>query len=461
MTAKDARVLIVDDEEKIRSILAAVLAAEGYATATARDGIEALERATVFHPDVMIVDLQMPRMDGIETIVRCKERFPHVPAVILTAHGSIQSAVEAIRKGAYDYLTKPFDNEQLLMVVRRAAELAELSGEVRRLKERLEPRRGLGAILGDGALMQDVRAQIRKMASADATVLITGESGTGKELAARAIHAESARRLGPMVVVDCTALPEQLVESAFFGHEKGAFTDATEQTTGAFGEADGGTVFLDEIGDLPPGAQAKLLRVIQEREFSRVGSARPLRVDVRVIAATNKDLESRVRAGSFREDLFYRLNVLTLRMPPLREHTEDIPAYAVHFASAFSGVFGRTLTGISDDALRALQARPWKGNVRELANVIQRGLLNAAGARIESVDLGIAPAGGSPAGWSPAEGLEAYVQSVTEQTERKVILEMLGRTGWNRTLTAQNLRISRKTLFNKMQLYGLEEPAGD
>ena len=451
------RVLIVDDEEKIRSILAAILSAEGYATAVARDGIEALERVGQFTPDVLVVDLQMPRMDGIETIVRCKERCPHASAVILTAHGSIQSAVEAIRKGAYDYLTKPFDNEQLLMVVARAAELARLSGEVERLREQLEPRRGLAAILGDGSVMQGVRSQIRKLAATDATVLLLGESGTGKELAARAIHAESARRNAPMTVVDCTSLPEQLVESSFFGHEKGAFTDARERAIGAFEEADGGTVFLDEIGELPAGAQGKLLRVIQEKEFSRVGSARPIRVDVRVIAATNKELEARVRGGTFREDLFYRLNVLTLRMPPLREHPEDIPAYAGHFAGAFSGVFGRTIAGFSDEALRALQARPWKGNVRELANVIQRSLLNASNDRIEEVDLGFAPEGGAPAARDLAAGLEAYVQSITEQTERKIILEMLDRTGWNRTLTAQNLKISRKTLFNKMHLYGLEE----
>lgn len=453
------KILIVDDEEKIRGILAAILGGEGYVVETARDGIDALERVADFRPDVLIVDLQMPRMDGIETIARIKERLPHAAAIVLTAHGSIQSAVQAIKQGAYDYLTKPFDNEQLLMVVRRAGDLVRISTELERLKERLAPREGLGAILGGGELMRATRDRIKKLAATDATVLICGESGTGKELAARAVHLESNRKGEPFVVVDCTAIPEHLVESSFFGHEKGAFTDAREQKTGAFEEANGGTVFLDEIGELPTGAQAKLLRVLQEKEFSRVGSTTPVRVDVRVIAATNKDLGLQVREGRFREDLFYRLDVLKIRMPSLREHPEDISEYVRHFIEKYGTVFGKLITGVTEDALRLLHSRTWKGNVRELENAVQRGLLSAPGDILRESDL-TSPAEGDGVAsgpWTPGTGLEFYVRALTERTEKRIILESLGRTGWNRTATAAELLISRKTLFNKMQQYGLEE----
>jgi DNA-binding NtrC family response regulator len=456
------KILVVDDEERIRTILAAILRGEGYQVETAADGIEALERGTAFRPDVLVVDLQMPRMDGIETISRFKERVPNAVAIILTAHGSIQSAVEAIKKGAYDYLTKPFDNDQLLMVVRRASDLVRISGELERLRARLEPQEGLRALLGESDLMRDLRARIQKIAEADATVLICGESGTGKELAARAIHMESRRKEEPLVVVDCAAIPEQLMESSFFGHEKGAFTDAHEQKTGAFEEADGGTVFLDEIGELPTGAQSKLLRVLQEKEFSRIGSSSPVRVDVRVIAATNKDLPVRVREGRFREDLFYRLDVLKLRMPSLREHTGDIPLYAAHFIDKYGSVFGKRVSGISPEALNVLTSLPLNGNVRELENVIQRGLLNASGETLDEADVRFAgeTGGRGAAPWDPSVGLESYIKSLSEEAEKRIILESLGRTGWNRTATAQNLGISRKTLFNKMQQYGLEESPG-
>jgi DNA-binding NtrC family response regulator len=454
---RSPRILIVDDEEKIRLILCAILAGEGYDIESASDGIEALEKGEVFRPDILIVDLQMPRMDGIETLVRFKERFPRAVAIILTAHGSIQSAVQAIRQGAYDYLTKPFDNDQLLIVVRRAVDLVHLSGELERLREKLEPQTGLHAIVGEGGLMRETREQILKLAANDATVLIQGESGTGKELAARAIHSESKRNGKPLVIVDCAAIPDLLVESSFFGHEKGAFTDAHEQTAGAFEEADGGCVFLDEIGELPMGAQAKLLRVLQEKEFTRIGSPKPIRVDVRVIAATNKDLEARVREGKFREDLFYRLNVLRLRMPPLREHIDDLPLYAGHFIRKYREVFGTRVSGVSASALNMLSSRPWKGNIRELENSLQRAMLIASGDTLQEADFGFpADGAGRPGRWDPALGLESYIRTLSEQTEREIILETLNRNGWNRTEAAQQLKISRKTLFNKMLLFGLE-----
>jgi DNA-binding NtrC family response regulator len=453
------KILIVDDEERIRTILAAILGGEGYQVETAGDGIEALERGSAFRPDVLIVDLQMPRMDGIETISRFKERVPHAAAIILTAHGSIQSAVQAIKSGAYDYLTKPFDNDQLLMVVRRASDLVRISSELERLRAKLEPQEGLGALLGEGVLMRETRARIQKLAGTDATVLICGESGSGKELAARAIHLESKRKEERLVVVDCTAIPEQLMESSFFGHEKGAFTDAHEQKTGAFEEADGGTVFLDEIGELSTGAQAKLLRVLQEKEFSRVGSSSPVRVDVRVIAATNRDLGMRVREGKFREDLFYRLDVLKLRMPSLREHVEDISLYAIHFVGKYGAVFGKRVAGVSAQALRILESHAWNGNIRELENAIQRGLMNASDDMIQEADFDFLGDAGHRSGavWDPASGLEPYIKTLSEEAEKKIILESLGGTGWNRTETARQLKISRKTLFNKMQQYGFDE----
>lgn len=453
------KILVVDDEERIRTILAAILRGEGYQVETAGDGIEALELGAAYLPDVLIVDLQMPRMDGIETISRFKERAPHAAAIILTAHGSIQSAVQAIKSGAYDYLTKPFDNDQLLMVVRRASDLVRISNELERLRAKLEPQEGLRALLGEGVLMRDTRARIQKLAGTDATVLICGESGTGKELAARAIHLESKRRGEPLVIVDCTAIPEQLMESSFFGHEKGAFTGAHEQKTGAFEEANGGTVFLDEIGELSTGAQAKLLRVLQEKEFSRVGSSSPIRVDVRVIAATNRDLGTRVQEGTFREDLFYRLDVLKLRMPSLREHVEDVSLYALHFIEKYGTVFGKRIPGVSAGALRMLESHTWNGNIRELENAIQRALLNASGDMIQEVDINFLAETGARSGveWDPAVGLEPYIRTLSEQAEKKIILESLGRTGWNRTETARQLKISRKTLFNKMQQYGIEE----
>jgi DNA-binding NtrC family response regulator len=345
------------------------------------------------------------------------------------------------------------------MVVRRASDLVKISNELERLRAKLEPQEGLRALLGEGVLMRDTRAQIQKLAGTDATVLICGDSGTGKELAARAIHLESKRKGEPLVVVDCTAIPEQLMESSFFGHEKGAFTDAHEQKTGAFEEANGGTVFLDEIGELSTGAQAKLLRVLQEKEFSRVGSSSPIRVDVRVIAATNKELGARVREGKFREDLFYRLDVLKLRMPPLREHVEDISLYALHFIGKYGALFGKRVTRVSEGALRMLESHRWNGNIRELENAIQRGLLNASGDTIQEADINFIADAGDRGGahWNPAVGLEPYIKTLSEQAEKKIILETLGRTGWNRTETARQLKISRKTLFNKMQQYALEE----
>jgi DNA-binding NtrC family response regulator len=441
------KVLVIDDEERIRKILQVILADGGYDVELASDGIEGLRRIQAGPPDVVIVDLQMPRMDGIETLVRIKASAPDVVPIILTAHGSIASAVEAIKQGAYDYLTKPFDNEQLLMVVGRAAERARLSREVRELRRQYAGVISVEDLLGESEAMRALRQQLIRIAETDATVLIEGESGTGKELAARAVHAASRRQRGPFIVIDCTAIPASLLESTFFGHEKGAFTDASERRPGKFEEAHGGTAFLDEIGELPYDAQAKLLRVLQEHEFARVGGATPVKVDVRVIAATNKDLASEVSEGRFREDLFYRLDVLKLGMPPLRAHSEDISLLVKHFIARYRPALGSQVMDISEEALRVLRSRVWAGNVRELENTIQRAMLLAHGSRIESSDLE------NPDDQTDAPGLEVQMRKLAAETERSLILDALERTGWNRTAAADLLKISRKTLFNKIQLY--------
>ncbi len=451
------RILVVDDEERIRIILAAILQDEGYEVETAKDGLEAIEKSLEFEPHLLIVDLKMPRMDGLETIMRIKEHLPKAVAIILTAHGTIQSAVQAIKQGVYDYLTKPFDNGQMLLVVERALEVYRLTEEVDQLKSELGKKYSLESIIGESPVMQQVRQQIRQIAGTDATVLIEGESGTGKELAAKAIHYESKRKNHPLVIVDCTAIPPNLIESEFFGHEKGAFTDARQRRIGKFEEANTGTIFLDEIGELPSEAQAKLLRVLQEREFTRVGGNASIKVDLRIIAATNKNLEQLRHEGKFREDLFYRLNVLKLRLPPLREHVEDIALYVRHFLAKYKETFRKNVTGISAKALDLLKAYEWKGNIRELENVVQRAMLHMKGTCIEASDLEFlgarVPSEILP--YNLADGLEAYVKSLTEQAERRIILETLNETNWNRTAAAEKLKISRKTLFNKMQQYGM------
>jgi len=452
---RNVRILVIDDEEKIRNILAAILKDEGYDVETAKDGVYAVAKSKAYMPDLLVVDLQMPGLDGMETIRLIKEQLPSAISIILTAHGTIQSAVQAIKEGVYDYLTKPFDNEQMLFVVKRAAELHRLKREISQLKSELHGRYGVHNLIGESEIMKTVRRKILELASTDATVLIEGESGTGKELAARAIHYESKRMDNPFVIVDCTAIPASLIESEFFGHEKGAFTDARSQRIGKFEEANGGTIFLDEISELPLEAQAKLLRVLQEREFTRVGGNRRVRVDVRVIAATNKDLETQVANRKFREDLYYRLHVLKLHMPPLREHLDDIPIYVQHLLAKFSPVFGKNITEVSDEALALLMKREWKGNIRELENVVQRAMLSAQGNRIDESNLGWTEGSGGIGITELHEvgNLEERVHSMTEQIELQIILKTLKEVNWNRTKAAEKLGISRKTLFNKMRRY--------
>ncbi len=451
------KILIVDDEEKIRTILGAILKDEGYETALAANGIEAVKLSSTFKPNIAIVDLQMPQLDGIETISRIKNILPSTIFIILTAHGTIQSAVHAIKQGAYDYITKPFDNEQLLLVVKHAVEVYKLSEQVELLKSELSNKYGLSNLIGESQSISKLRMDIQQIAQSEATVLIQGESGTGKELTTRAIHYESKRKNKPFIVIDCAAIPSNLIESEFFGYEKGAFTDARKQRIGKFEEADNGTIFLDEIGELPMDAQAKLLRVLQEKEFTRVGGNRPVNVDVRIIAATNKNLEEQVKNQKFREDLFYRLNVLQINVPPLRDHLEDIPLYARYFIAKYSSTFGKNLNGISSDAVKYLQLNEWKGNIRQLENAVQRAMLNAKSEQVQVQDFSfLTSAENENVLQNHLDlGLEEYLNKINERIERQIILRVLNETGGNKTLAADKLKISRKTLFNKIKLYNL------
>jgi DNA-binding NtrC family response regulator len=367
------RILIADDDPDILEVLGDRLVSQGYTVSTARDGVEALESLKADPPDVILLDLQMPRMGGLEVMRRISEERGEITVVVITAVGTIERAVEAMKHGAYDFITKPFNPEQVTLTVAKALEREGLKRSNRLLRDELSQREV--RLIGDAPRMAGIIDTARRAAASRSTVLILGESGTGKEVLARAIHEWSDRRSAPFVAVNCVALTEELLESELFGHEKGAFTGAVSQKPGKFEVADGGTIFLDEIAEIRPQLQAKLLRVLQEHQFERVGGTTSLRVDIRVIAATNRDLTVEIQAGRFREDLYYRLNVITLDMPPLRERAGDIPAMAEHFLERYARETKRSVSGISDDALAALRRYEWPGNVRELQNTIERAVV--------------------------------------------------------------------------------------
>ncbi len=453
------RVLVVDDEMPVRLLLRTLLEADGLEVMEAGGGAEALNALGSFRPHLAIIDLQMPRMNGIEALNRIKERQPGITCVMLTAHGSVQSAVQAMKAGAYDYLTKPFDNEQLLLVVRRALDRAMLSEQLQELQARLNVGEGIEKILGDSAVMQDLRHQIMRIADTDATVLIEGETGVGKELAARAIHFHSKRKAGPFVVVNCAAVPVHLAESEFFGHEKGAFTDATSTRAGKFEQANGGTLLLDEVSELSPEIQAKLLRVLQERTVVRVGGTESFVADARIVAASNRPLENLSREAKFRQDLYHRLNVVRLSIPPLRQHPEDIAPYANNAILRASAGLGSKVRFISDGAIELLRVHSWPGNIRELDHVIQRAMVFAETDTLETRDIedALPPTSGS-AGAVEGSGLGHKVRLIAEETERRLIIEALVKTGWNRTAAAQLLHIGRRTLFSKIEKYSIVAP---
>jgi two-component system response regulator AtoC len=449
------RILVVDDDEALRESLALLLAAEGYEVLTAGDAEAALARLD--EPvDVVLCDVRMPGMDGLELLPELIRRLPGAPVLMMSAYGSGDLAVEALKRGAFDYLAKPFQPAEVILAIKKARERERLRRSNALLQRDVQRATGERPIVAASPKMIDLLEVLERAAEYKATVLLTGESGTGKEVLARAIHAQSARRTQAFVAVNCAAIPEALLESELFGHARGAFTGADRARRGLFVEADGGTLFLDEIGELPPPLQAKLLRVLQEEEVMPVGESKPRRIDVRVIAATSRDLERDVASGRFREDLFYRLDVFRLRVPPLRERREDVPLLVDHFLGRFGETLGKPVRTIADDALDRLVDHAWPGNVRELENVIERAMILADGDRILLRDLpdGISsPA--KPADDAPAATGDFSMRRARRRFEADLIRRALDATGGNRTRAARLLEISHRALLYKIKDYGL------
>ena len=467
------QILVVDDEANLRKVLAAQLGRDGYEVHTAEDGEAALAFLRQHHVDLVITDLRMPKLGGMDLLRSALREQPDLPVIILTAHGTVDTAVEALKTGAFDYISKPFDKDEVRLIVDKALKTRALAS---RDASRHQPPSGpmppdaTGArfgIIGKSAAIADLYAIIDKVADTPSTVLVTGESGTGKELVARALHEESSRAERPFIKVNCAAIPSTLMESELFGHEKGAFTGAVSSKPGRFELADGGTLFLDEIAEIPPEMQVKLLRVLQESEFERVGGVRTIRVDVRLVAATNRDLKAEIDKGGFREDLFYRLNVVPVALAPLRERRDDIPALVEFFVSRFNERLGKRIVGIEPDALDALTRHDWPGNIRELENIVERAVLFADGDRLSLVDLppevtrgpGTPEVAAVPMAEAPLgdEGLKERVKAATSQLERQLIARALDQTGGNVTHAARLLKISRKGLQLKMKELELRE----
>lgn len=464
-----SKILIVDDEPQIRRILSVLLAEQGFQVAEAVSGEKAIEVASRLRPDVILLDLNMPGMDGLAALRRLLDQQPKVDCIIMTAHGTIRSAVTAMMMGAYHYLTKPFDNSELIMVIERALERRRLSTEVEELRSELSTRYGFNEIVGISPKLQAVFRTIAKVAQVEATVLIEGESGTGKELAARAVHRRSNRAQGPFVTVNCGAVPHSLFEAEFFGYERGAFTDAREARGGLFERSQGGTLFLDEVGELPLDTQVKLLRVLQDHEVTRLGGQQPIKVDVRIIAASNVDLRAAVERSQFREDLYWRLNVVRIVLPALRDRRQDIPLLIDHLIERFNGQLGLSIDSISADARCLLEAYDWPGNVRELENALCSAVIMCDENNVTVDDLPPRIRGevdnraGDELG-SKSAGRQHNLANITlaeavseavEKIERTLIAARLAQMGGNRTATAESLRISRKSLFNKMRQYRL------
>jgi len=458
------KVLVVDDEANLRKVLATLLRRNGYEVTVAADGEQGLAEIEKNGADIVVTDLVMPKLGGLELLKTLNGTRPEIPVIIITAHGSVDSAVEAIKLGAFDYITKPFDQAELAVVIAKAAKTHAIA------KTAVQPDgKSRSAIIGDSPQIQDVYKIIDKVADTPSTVLITGESGVGKELIATALHEGSSRRLKPLIKINCAAIPKDLIESELFGYERGAFTGAVTSKPGRFELADGGTLFLDEIGEIPIEMQVKLLRALQESEFERVGGIKTTRVDVRLIAATNRDLQVEIEAGRFRKDLFYRLAVVPIVLPPLRDRKGDIPTLARHFIDKYNKKLNKRIEGIEDAAVVSLQSRPWPGNIRELENLIERVLLVADGPVIRLSDLPEAIRGSQPvipsgSGTSAAEplgadaGLKDIVRQKAAEIEREVITRKLEETGGNVTRAAKLLQISRKSLQTKMKELGLRDP---
>jgi len=457
-------ILIIEDKESMLAMLKQTLEAEGYHVVTAKDGAEGIKKLANERISMVLTDLKLPRKDGFDVLKAVKEDAPLLPVIVMTAFGTIETAVRAVKEGAYDFLTKPFDTEHLLVLLKRALDASRVAAENILLKAEFADRLGAPRIIGKSKQLQDITSNIQKAAPTNATVLIHGESGTGKELFARAIHFLSQRKDAPFVAINSAAIPRELLESELFGYERGAFTGAEARKLGKLEMADKGTVFLDEIGDMDMALQAKLLRVLQEQMIERVGGNKPVKIDVRVVAATNKDIVKAVAAGLFREDLFYRLNVFPITIPPLRERRDDIVLLSQHFLNKYSSEIRKGPLTISDDAMNILMKSPWKGNVRELENVIERAVIYAEGGVVRTQDLGISEASiqGALAEHVPMDGpLHEIAQAATRIAESRRIRQVLKQTGGNKSRAAEVLQVSYKTLLTKIKDYQLEEKGGE
>ncbi|OGP52548.1 MAG: histidine kinase [Deltaproteobacteria bacterium RBG_13_52_11] len=448
------RVLVIDDEENLRHYLQMVLGEAGYNVETAQDGEEALEKMQHHSWDIILCDIRMPKMDGMAFLKEVKAQRLEGTIIMMSAYGTIDTAVEAMKIGAYDYISKPFNVDEIVLTIKKAEERERLREENIRLKEEVQRDYGLENIVAQSEAMRKIFELIKKVARYKSSVLITGESGTGKELVARAIHYYSDSKDKPLISVNCGAIPENLLESEFFGHVKGAFTDAIRSKKGLFEMAHQGTMFLDEVGELPLSLQVKLLRVLQDGEIRRVGDTTSSKVDVSLIAATAKDLATEVKNGTFREDLYYRLNVLPIHLPPLRERKEDIPPLIDHFVGLYNRKLGLRIKGVSKEAMGQFLQYPWPGNVRELENIIERGIILAEKDTIgvEAIPMHMQGEEGTtpiPSGLS--------IKKNSREMEIRLIKEALKKTGGNRLRTARMLEISHKTLLYKLKDYGLED----
>ncbi len=454
------RILIVEDERAIQLALSGLLRREGYEVACADDGSEALATLRETPVDLVLTDLALgDGPSGLDVLRGSKDHRPETPVILITAHGSEKIAVEAMKAGAEDYVPKPFNNDEIRVVVGRALERTRLAREHALLLERVQRDSGFANLIGSGPAMRRVFETIQKVAETDLTVLIRGESGTGKELVAQALHDRSARRGRPFVAVNCAAISRELVESELFGHEKGAFTGADARRAGRFEAAEGGTIFLDEIGDMPLETQAKVLRVLEERSFERVGGTRPIAVDVRVVAATHRNLEKDVEKGSFREDLYYRLKVVEIDLPPLRERLEDVPALVDRCLALVADRLGREKCRIDAEALAHLARHAWPGNVRELRNAIEQAAVLCSDGAIQVDDLRLGESSAAPAGTAPAPGVSfaEAKRSAVEGFEREYLLAALRRNGGNISRTAESIGMVRQSLQQKIRELGLRD----
>jgi DNA-binding NtrC family response regulator len=449
------KVLIVEDEENARTGLAELVSSWGYRTETAKDGLDALDKVIAWAPTIVVTDLKMPRMDGLELLERLGDQPQQMAVVVLTAQGSIDSAVDAMKMGAYDYIQKPVDPTRLRAILQNASRQKDTERELEVTRRQLRDAGILGRLVGKSRKMQEIFALVERVAPSTASVLITGESGTGKEMVARTLHDLSPRKTKPYVAINCSAIPETLIESEIFGHEKGAFTGALERRAGCFELAEEGTLLLDEIGEMPIATQAKLLRVLEDRKLRRLGSKSETEVNVRVLAATNKIPEEAVANGQLRNDLYYRLNVFNIHMPPLREHKEDLPGLTEALIIDLNEKHGRDIGTVEDEVMKAFQAYSWPGNVRELRNTLERAVILATGRLVETRHLppGFGATQVKTADFDP-NAIHLGVGTTVEEAEKQLILRTLSSTNNNKTRAAEILGISLKTLHNKLKEYG-------